>query len=368
MKRGVSIVIPTWNGLALLQRFLPSVFAASNCYFERWMSPVEVIIVDDGSTDQSARWLMESGFDDVTPTGGENSETAPIESESRPSFDGTECAPTLKLVRNPVNIGFGESCNRGFAAATYPLVLLLNNDVELSRDAIAHLVEHFVDPSVFAVHCHVFELESGDECGTGKIGRFGRGFIRVHQSYVPIMDSVNAGPLYSIFAGGGSAMFDAQKFRALGGFEPLLSPFYWEDVELSYRAWKRGFTVLYDPRSVARHRISSTIGRLKQERVRRIEQRNRLIYHWIHIQDGRLMASHIAWVLLLAATAPLRLKPGFIASAVAALRRLPAIRKRRKEERAAAIRTDRQVFDIFEALGDRADVSVYDKRRVMSDR
>lgn len=73
------------------------------------------------------------------------------------------------------------------------------------------------------------------------------------------------------------------------------------------------------------------------------------------------MASHVAWVLLLALTAPFRLKPGFIASAAAALKRLPAIRKRRREERSAASRTDREVFAIFEALRMRADTVVYDR-------
>jgi GT2 family glycosyltransferase len=361
MKRGVSIVIPNWNGLALLQRFLPSVFAAADCYVDLTGSPVELIIVDDASTDESARWLVETGFRDTTPVVTEDRKATPAQTESGSSLERSESSPTLKLIRNAVNIGFGESCNRGFEAASHSLVLLLNNDLELNSDAIGHLVENFADPLVFAAHCHVFDLESGNECGTGKIGGFRRGFIRVHQSYVPAKSSTPAVPFYSIFAGGGSSMFDAQKFRDLGGFEPLLSPFYWEDVELSYRAWKRGFTVLYDHRSVARHRLSSTIGRLNQGHVRRIEQRNRLIYHWIHLQNRGMVASHIAWVLLLAVTAPLRLKPGFIASTVAAMKRLPAILRRRREERKAATRTDRQLFNLFSEFAKNHHVVVYDR-------
>ena len=155
-------------------------------------------------------------------------------------------------------------------------------------------------------------------------------------------------------------MFDRLKFLQIGGFEPLLSPFYWEDVELSYRAWKRGFTVLYEPRSTTRHSLSSTIGKLNRRSVRVIERRNRLIYHWIQLHDRRLMASHIGWVLLLAMTAPLRFNPGFIAAAFAALKRLPLIRKRRMAERNAATRSDREVFRIFKALSMRADIIVYD--------
>lgn len=157
-------------------------------------------------------------------------------------------------------------------------------------------------------------------------------------------------------------MFDRERFLQLGGFDELLSPFYWEDVDLSYRAWKRGFTVLYEPRSVARHRVSSTIGKLKRSRVRRIEQRNRLLLHWINLHDKRMLASHIARVILLALTAPLILRPGFVLSLAAALKRLPEARKRRGEEKQAAKRSDREVIRVFTELAARPDVLAYNHR------
>ena len=128
----------------------------------------------------------------------------------------------LKLLRNETNRGFGETCNRGIEATIYPLVFLLNNDVEVGLDSIAPLVENFTDTQVFSAHCHVFNFESGQECGTGKLGSFSRGFIRVHRSYVPSTTSElkrSTRALYSMFASGGSAMFDRQKFLELGGFD-----------------------------------------------------------------------------------------------------------------------------------------------------
>ena len=352
-------MVPTWNGLALLLRFLPSVLAAGNRYHELSGASVEVIVVDDGSTDDTPGWLIENGFRESPSCDSEEPQPPGLE----PAAARSGRPIKLEFVRNDVNLGFGETCNRGFAAATQPLVFLVNNDVEVCDDAIAPLVENFAEASVFAAHCRVFDASTGRECGTGKIGGFARGFIRVHQSYEHGGSAGQARPLYSIFAGGGSAMFDCRKFREIGGFEPLLSPFYWEDVELSYRAWKRGFTVVYEPRSTTRHSLSSTIGKLKRSSVRMVEQRNRLVYHWIHLHDRGLMASHLAWLLLLAITAPIRLNPGFIASTIAALRRLPAIRKRRLEERNSAKRTDREVFRIFELLSLREDVVVYDGKK-----
>lgn len=155
-------------------------------------------------------------------------------------------------------------------------------------------------------------------------------------------------------------MFDREMFIALGGFDPLLSPFYWEDVELSYRAWKRGFDVLYEPHSVVDHRVSSTIGRLPQWRVRRIQQRNRIIYHWIHLHDGGLLMSHLAWTVALALTAPIRLKPGFLLSVISALGKLPRILQRRRQEKRLARRSDRDVLDLFAALETRDDIFPYE--------
>lgn len=376
MATGVSIVIPTWNGLDLLKQFLPSVIAASNHYSKQSFAPTEIIIVDDGSADRTIDWLISEGFEaweeKVEDGRSDQKEVAgqslPAEQKIRRQARASQL-PSLscRFIKNQINRGFGESCNRGFEAASFPLVLLLNNDVDLAEEAIAPLVENFKDSALFAAHCRVFELESGHECGTGKIGSFARGFIRVHRSYACLGEtrqgggnSTESSKLYSMFAGGGSAMFDREKFLNIGAFEPLLSPFYWEDVELSYRAWKRGYLVVYEPESVAHHHVSSTIGKLSWRRVRMIQQRNRLIYHWIHLHDRRMLASHILWVMLLAITAPVRLQPGFIRSLAAALKLLPQVRARRREEKSQAKRNDREVFEIFSKIQQRPDLFVYD--------
>lgn len=356
MTSAVSIVIPNWNGLELLKRFLPSVISAASHYSQQSNNPTEIVVVDDDSTDQSIQWLHEQGFAEEIERGD----------VATGRTGNAEPGTKLRLFRNEINRGFGPTCNRGFEAASFPLVFLLNNDVDVELNAIAPLVENFRDESVFAAHCRVFDLESGREVGTGKLGSFGRGFIRVHRSYVwwPSTSQTQAakecGRLFSVFAGGGSAMFDREKFLKIGEFDELLAPIYWEDVDISYRAWKRGLSVVFEPRSIVHHRVSSTMRKLNQAEVRRMQHRHRLIYHWVNLHERALISSHIAWVLLLTLTAPLRLQPGFLWSVFSALRVLPQIRKRRREEKEAARRSDHEVFEIFTALEKRADVFAYD--------
>ncbi len=305
--RGVSVVIPSWNGRHLLERFLPSVIAAASMYRQTTGARVEVVVVDDGSTDDSVAWLTEQ------------SQTADVQ---------------VRVIESGRNAGFALACNRGVAAAEHPLVLLLNNDVLLDVSAIAPLASRFrhsAPPNpLFAVHCRVLDFDTNAESGTGQLGGFRRGFLRVHERYARWNDTAAVWP--SIFASGGSSMVDRTRFLELGGFDAIFAPFYFEDVELSYRAWKRGLTVGYAPDSIARHKFSSTIhDRSSASEIRRVSQRNRLFLHWIHLHDRSWFVQHLLWVMLLFVTAPLTLRLDFIRAVAAALGRLPEIRERRAE-------------------------------------
>jgi GT2 family glycosyltransferase len=326
----VSIVIPSWNGRHLLERFLPSVEHSARAYRRTSGADVEIVVVDDGSTDDSVQWLA----------GRAGASDGPI-----------------RVVALDRNGGFGVACNRGVEAARNPLVLLLNNDVALDPGAIAPLVRRFdrADPStpLFAAHCRVVDFETNAVSGRGQLGQFRRGFIRVHEPYEPDAGDADLSP--SMFASGGTAMFDRARFLELGGFDPLFAPYYYEDVELSYRAWKRGLAVVYVPESQARHKFSSTIGLQTPHRIRRVSQRNRLFLHWIHLHDMPWLTSHVMWVTLLFITAPVTFRFDFMRSVADALRHLPEVRARRRNERSLARRTDRDVIGLFDARADRSD-------------
>jgi GT2 family glycosyltransferase len=320
----VSIVIPTWNGRHLLERFLPSVFAAADRYHETSGADVQVIIVDDGGTDDTAFWLA------------------------------TAHPRRAELFMKRYNEGFAHACNTGFEHARHPVVFLINNDVEVDPEAIAPLARHFAAPDVFAVASLTTNLETGVASGVGKLGSFSRGFLRVHAGYMP---KAPGRDYPSIFASGGASAFSREKLRALGGFDTLYAPFYWEDVELSYRAWKRGWRVLFEPESRVRHQVSSTIGRsFARHHVRAVEHRNRLLAHWVHVHDPAMWRSHRRRVAMLAVAAPFRLDLAFLDGLVQALGRRGVAMRRREVERAAARRTDAEVLAVFDELARSGDV------------
>jgi GT2 family glycosyltransferase len=338
----VSIVIPTWNGRHLLERFLPSVIASAREYRDRRGASIEIVIVDDGSTDRTADWV---------------------------ASEAGRCSVTLRRVPQTENRGFGDAANRGMREAAFAYVWLLNNDVEVDVDAVDILAAAFAgepaDSKLLAVHSRMIDLATNREVGTGKMGGFARGFLRVHRSFVPRPPM--SGPFSSMFATGGSAMFQRAVFLELGGFDPIFAPFYLEDVELSYRAWKRGFSVRYEPRSVVRHQFSSTIAPLAAgAQVERISQRNRLIFHWMHLHDARLFRAHVFWVALLTVTAPITMKMGFIRGFVDALQQIPTVLERRSEERGRSIRTDEEVLQIFQDLEASGRVQAYDDPRELA--
>ncbi|HUI53940.1 MAG TPA: glycosyltransferase [Bryobacteraceae bacterium] len=259
-RTAASIVIPNWNGKDLLAKYLPSVVTALAA------NPAnEIVVVDNGSTDGSADFV-------------------------RSSF------PQVKLVALPTNLGFGGGSNAGFRAAGNDIVVLLNSDMRVAPDFLAPLIEGFTDPAVFSVSCQIFFSDPAklrEETGLTQ-GWWRDGAIHVrHRSDAAIDD------LYPCFyGGGGSCAFDRRKFLELGGFDELFAPFYMEDTDLGYLAWKRGWKVLYQPRSVVYHEHRGTIGkRFREDQIQAVLKKNFLLFCWKNIHEWPRLLAHFffAW-------------------------------------------------------------------------
>jgi GT2 family glycosyltransferase len=125
-------------------------------------------------------------------------------------------------------------------------------------------------------------------------GRFeGGAFYLWHDEINPTDETHPSVPVF--WAGGGSCAIDRRKFEVLGGFDSLYHPFYVEDVDISYQAWKRGWKSLLAPAShvVHKHRGTSR-PKFGDDFVDRVIRRNQYFLVWKNVTDFRLIAEHLA--------------------------------------------------------------------------
>ena len=255
-----TVVIPNWNGRDLLEKYIPPLIEALAGHPNN-----ELLVVDNGSEDGSAAFLEER-------------------------------FPSVKVLALPHNLGFGGGSNAGFAAAKNEIVVLLNSDMRVDRNFLRPLLEGFSDEKVFAVSCQIFfsdpekhREETGLTEGWWENGRLWVG----HR----IDEKVNR--LFPCFyGGGGSCAFDRRKFMELGGFDELFKPFYYEDTDIGYMAWKRGWKCLYQPASIVFHEHRGTIGK-KFDRgyIDGVVRKNALLWVWKNIHSGRKLAGHFVFAM-----------------------------------------------------------------------
>lgn len=253
----ISFVIPNYNGAYLLKKNLPKVIEIANKFKD-----AEVIVADDFSEDDSNQVLEKF------------SET----------FD------KLRIVRSNKNCGFSTNVNKGFREAKGEIIILLNTDVEVNNSFLEPLLVHFEDEKVFGVGCLNESVENDKIVLRGRgVGKWIRGFL-MH----------NAGDLEksnTLWISGGSGAFRKSIWEKLDGLDEVYDPFYWEDIDISYRAQRAGYKTLFEKNSIIRHEHEKGAikSRYSQEQVKRIAYRNQFIFVWKNADITRLIM-HLIWL------------------------------------------------------------------------
>ena len=195
------------------------------------------------------------------------------------------------------------------------------------------------NPKTFAVTFAQIE-SGGNRVGKNKI-YWQDGFFH-HEHEVSDMAGITA------WAEGGSCMVNKELFRKLRGFDPLYSPFYWEDIDLSYRAYKAGYEVYFDPGILVHHAHESTIGKYyKKKNIKRIALRHQLIFIWKNITDPRLRRSHASALVRLLISSFIRGKFETHRAWLGAIIRYPGIVRARRREKKLHKIADTQILDLF---------------------
>jgi len=237
MSKKISVIIPSWNGKRLLEKNLPKVR-------NNLPRNVEIIVVDDGSVDDSLSYLNK-----------------------------VKNRYSIKVLRNTKNKGFISGCHKGIKHSSREFFILLNNDVIPHKGILNQLIKYFNDKKVFAINFNEKQYD-----GWAKIWWRG-GFI--HHG----VEKSDGNPHFSAWASGGSGMFRRSIWEKLDGFDEMYAPFYWEDFDLGFRAWASGWKILWEPKALVDHKHESTTSKIDRNYVNVVKERNQLLFIWKNIEN-----------------------------------------------------------------------------------
>ena len=259
-RRSVSVVIPSWNRAELLGGALAALARGTRI-------PDEVIVVDNGSTDESVSVARSAG---------------------------------ARVVEMGSNLGFARAVNAGIGAASGELIAILNNDVEVEAGWLAALAGGLGDYG-FATGKLVDANRPGVIDGTWDLVCRGGCGWRCGQGR-PDGEVWNRGREIR-FAPLTAALFRASVLREISMLDHTYGS-YMEDVDLGIRCAMRGIRGVYVPEAKARHRGSATYGEWSYDTVRLLS-RNQVVLvarnfpvSWAWRYGWAVMVAQVRWGLV----------------------------------------------------------------------
>ena len=280
----VAVLVLNWNGRTLLQQFLPSWLAHTPDY-------ADLIIVDNGSTDDSVSFLQEHYRD-------------------------------VHLLAFEENLGFAGGYNRAIEELDYQTVILLNSDVELTSGWLDQPMQLLnSSPEIAAVQPTLRAQRSPKDfeyagAAGGFIDRLGYPFCRgrifdtIEEDRGQYADSVDL-----FWASGACLIIRRAVYREVGGLDTLFFA-HQEEIDLCWRLNARGWRIVSAPQSIVYHVGGASLSADSPRKVF-LNFRNNLLMIYKNLPAptlhrvlfGRMILDLVAMLVYL-----LRLRPGQAAS------------------------------------------------------
>jgi hypothetical protein len=222
-----AVVILNWNGRNWLERFLPTVL--EHC------SEAEVIVADNGSTDDTLNWLM-------------------------------AVHPTVRVIAMAENLGFAGGYNEALRQVGAERFVLLNSDVQVTAGWL-DVLNDYLDrhPGTAACQPKVLALNAPDNfehagAAGGFIDRNGYPFCRGRIFEITENDHGQYDDEREVFwATGACLMIRAEAFHAVGGFDADLFA-HMEEIDLCWRLRRRGWHIGYTSKAKVFHVGGGSLG------------------------------------------------------------------------------------------------------------
>jgi len=280
----ISIVIPTYNAVGQVEGLLTRLAH----FHQKYGDDFQVIVTDDCSGDD-------------TPA------------EIRRRF------PWVEVLENRQNRGFGANVMAGVQLARHPYLATLNSDIELVGNPCKELIDALErDQGLFAVMPLIFnrDLDKVENlarlychrglCWHTELAEEGDWSSSLRDLLSSSTDAKarlrdigsRARPIQSVLCGAAFACRRG-RFLQLGGFDLRYQPFYWEDVDLDYRARQKGWRCATVPACAVIHRHSETIDRYHRGRKLLYLRLNQLRFVVAHqhalMKSAGLRYQHLWW-------------------------------------------------------------------------
>lgn len=256
-----AVVILNWNGKKMLERFLTSVTAHTQ-------GDAEVIIADNGSTDDSISFLQEH-------------------------------YPQLRIIKLDKNYGFAGGYNLALEQVKADYYVLLNDDVEVTENwiepVIAQMQQH-PDTAICQPKLLMYDQRDTFEYAGGAGGfldKYGYPFCRGRMFTSLEQDNSQYNTPSEIFWASGAAMFvRADVWHKLGGLDNDFFA-HMEEIDFCWRAKNAGYRVEYCPQSTVYHVGGGTLPK-SNPRKTYLNFRNNMALLYKNLPKHRL-----AWVMCL---------------------------------------------------------------------
>ena len=231
----VSIIIPVYNQLEFTLRCLKSIQENPS------RASAEIIVLDDASQDETPKIL--------------------------PRISG------IRYLRNQANLGFLRSCNRAASEARSEYLVFLNNDTEVQKDWLDHMLAVFErDERAGIVGAKLIYPNGCLQDAGGLIWNDGsaRNFGRDDDPKKPEYNYL----CETDYCAAACIAIKASLFREVNGFDELFEPAYYEDVDLAFKVRAKGYKVLYQPAAQVTHFEGGTCGTDLNSGVKSYQQVN----------------------------------------------------------------------------------------------
>ena len=225
----VAIVILNWNGKKILEQFLPSVVEFSE--------EATIYVADNASTDKSIPYLKEK-FSKVN------------------------------IIQNKTNGGYAKGYNDALKNLTEDLLILLNNDVEVTQNWLQPIINEFKrDASLIAAQPKILDFNNKKYfeyagAGGGFIDRLGYPYCRGRIFNTIEKDKSQYNDINKIFwASGACFIVRSNEFRELNGFDENFFA-HQEEIDLCWRIQQNGGIIKYIGNSTVYHVGGATLSNI----------------------------------------------------------------------------------------------------------